>query len=85
MKFNKLTLSCLFSGDELLFAQCSETEKSEQLDGSSGKHHWIALSRNKADQDSSKRITWSRNARLAKLGKFLAHLTAMNKSLALVS
>lgn len=79
------TLSCLFSGEALLFEQCSETEKREQLEGSSGKHHWIAFSRNNADHDSSSKITWSRKAKLAKLGRFFAHLTAINSNRALVS
>lgn len=80
------TLSCLFSGEPLLLLkQCSETEKSEHIEDSSGKHHCIAFSRKRADQDSSNRITWSRKARLAKLGKFFAHFTAMKRSRALVS
>jgi hypothetical protein len=83
---SSLTLSCLFSGEALLLLeQCSDTENREQLEGSSGKHHWIAFSKNKADHDSSSRITWSRKAKLAKLGRFFAHLTAMKRSLALVS
>lgn len=86
----KLTLSCkTLSGEPLLllllFPQCSVTEKREQLEGSSGKHHCMALSKKSAAQDSSSKITWSRKAKLAKLGRFLAHFTAINRRRALVS
>lgn len=37
---------------------CSAAEKTAQFAGSSGMHHWIALSRKSSDQDSSSKITY---------------------------
>lgn len=48
-------------------------------------YDFILLYKKKIFSKRERRHTWSRNAKLAKLGKFLAHLTAMNRSLALVS
>jgi len=43
------------------------------------------LDANSRNESAAFRFTWSLNGRPAKEGRFLAHLTAMNKSLALVS